>query len=84
MLARVLADHEPFPAWVVRQPFTFLRANTAAEALFPGLAGRPPEQLIDLWFGPGPFRDSGTLTSQGAGSTGRGDRGSAGHGHFVP
>jgi transcriptional regulator with XRE-family HTH domain len=30
---RVLAGHEPFPAWVVRQPFTFLRANTAATAV---------------------------------------------------
>jgi hypothetical protein len=58
VLARVLAGHEPFPAWVVQQPFTFLRANTTAEALFPGLTGRPTEQLIDLWFGPGPFRNS--------------------------
>jgi transcriptional regulator with XRE-family HTH domain len=24
VLARVLAGHEPFPAWVVQQPFTFL------------------------------------------------------------
>jgi transcriptional regulator with XRE-family HTH domain len=58
VLAQVLADHEPFPAWVVRQPFTFLRANMAAEALFPGLTDLPAEQLIDLWFGPGPFRGS--------------------------
>lgn len=58
VLTQVLADHEPFPAWVVSQPFTFLRANMAAEALFPGLTGLPAEQLIDLWFGPGPFRDS--------------------------
>jgi transcriptional regulator with XRE-family HTH domain len=58
VLAQVLADHEPFPAWVVRQPFTFLRANAAAEALFPGLTDLPAEQLIDLWFGPGPFRAS--------------------------
>jgi hypothetical protein len=37
--------------------FTFLRANEAAEALFPGLTQLSPEQLIDTWFGPGPFRD---------------------------
>lgn len=57
VLAAVLRRHEPYPAWVVRQPFTFLQANTGAEALFPGLAGLSPEQLIDLWFGPGPFRN---------------------------
>jgi hypothetical protein len=42
---------------VVRQPFTFLRANIAAERLFPGLTQLSPEQLIDVWFGLGPFRD---------------------------
>ena len=58
VLDRVLAGHEPFPAWVVHRPFTFLRANTAAERLFPGLTRLPADQMIDLWFGPGPFRDS--------------------------
>ncbi len=57
VLDAVLRGHEPYPAWVVRRPFTFVRANAGAEALFPGLAGLPPEQLIDLWFGPGPFRE---------------------------
>lgn len=54
VLARVLAGQEPFPAWVVQQPFTFVRANNAAEALFPGLTGLPAEQLVDVWFGPRP------------------------------
>lgn len=58
VLSQVLSRHEPFPAWVVRRPFTFLRANRAAEALFPGLVTMTPEQVVDLWFGPGPFRDS--------------------------
>jgi transcriptional regulator with XRE-family HTH domain len=57
VLEAVLRGHEPYPAWVVRQPFTFLRANAAAERLFPGLTQLSPEQLIDEWFGPGPFRD---------------------------
>ena len=57
VLELVLERHEPYPAWVVRRPFTFLRANRAAEALFPGLTALAPEQLVDLWFGPGPFRD---------------------------
>src|SRR5262249_55619409 len=57
VLEAVLRRREPYPAWVVRQPFTFLRANIGAEALFPGLAQLSPEQLLDVWFGPGPFRD---------------------------
>jgi len=57
VLTAVLRRHEPHPAWVVRQPFTFRQANAGAEALFPGLTALSPEQLIDLWFGPGPFRD---------------------------
>lgn len=57
VLDAVLRGHEPYPAWVVRQPLTFLRANGAAEALFPGLTLLSPNQLIDLWYGPGPFRD---------------------------
>jgi transcriptional regulator with XRE-family HTH domain len=52
VLDRVLAGHEPYPAWVARRPFTFLRANKAAEGLFPGLTDLPAGQLIDLWFGP--------------------------------
>lgn len=43
VLTAVLRRHEPYPAWVVRQPFTFLQANAGAEALFPGLTGLPPE-----------------------------------------
>jgi hypothetical protein len=57
VLEAVLRGHEPYPAWVVRQPFTFVRANAAAETLFPGLTQLSPAQLIDVWFGPGPFRD---------------------------
>lgn len=57
VLDNVLRRHDPYPAWVVRQPFTFLRGNDAAETLSPGLTQLSPEQLIDVWFGPGPFRD---------------------------
>jgi transcriptional regulator with XRE-family HTH domain len=57
VLDKVLAGHEPYPAWVIRQPLTIVRANTGAEVLFPGLAQLTPDQLIDLWYGPGPFRD---------------------------
>lgn len=57
VLEKVLRSHEPYPAWVVRQPLTFVRANAGAEALFPGLTQLTPAPLIDLWYGPGPFRD---------------------------
>jgi transcriptional regulator with XRE-family HTH domain len=57
VLEKVLAGHEPYPGWVIRQPLTIIRANTGAEALFPGLTKLTPDQLIDLWYGPGPFRD---------------------------
>ena len=57
VLEKVLEGHEPYPAWVIRQPLTIVRANTGAEALFPGLTRLTPGQLIDLWYGPGPFRD---------------------------
>jgi MmyB-like transcription regulator ligand binding domain len=42
VLEKVLRSHEPYPAWVVRHPFTFLRANAGAEALFPGLTQLSP------------------------------------------
>ena len=51
VLDMVLDSHEPYPAWVVRQPLTFVRANTAAEALFPGLTQLSPGQLIDFGSG---------------------------------
>ena len=57
VLEKVLASHEPYPAWVIRQPLTIVRANTGAEFLFPGLTKLTPDQLIDLWYGPGPFQD---------------------------
>src|SRR6266571_3047946 len=35
----------------------FLASNCGAEALFPGLCSLQPHAIVDLWFGPGPFRD---------------------------
>lgn len=58
VLDRMLAAHEPFPAWVGSRGFRFHRANRGAEALFPGLTQKTPEEIVDLWFGPGPFRDA--------------------------
>src|SRR5258708_35425906 len=38
-----LPGHEPYPAWVVRQPPTFLRANTGGQALVPLPTQPPPD-----------------------------------------
>jgi len=57
VLDRALQVHEPYPAWVVGRGLQFVRANRAAEALFPGLCVMQPEAIVDLWYGPGPFRD---------------------------
>jgi hypothetical protein len=56
VIDRILRTHEPYPAWVGGRGFRFLSSNRAAEALFPGLCDLPPEAVVDLWFGPGPFR----------------------------
>jgi hypothetical protein len=58
VLDKVLATHEPYPAWVVARGLCFVRSNRAAEALFPGMCGMRPEEIVDLWYGPGPFRQA--------------------------
>lgn len=57
VLDRILASHEPYPAWVGSRGFRFISSNRAAEALFPGMCALSPEAIVDLWFGPGPFRE---------------------------
>jgi transcriptional regulator with XRE-family HTH domain len=57
VLDRVLRGHEPYPGWVIGRGLRFLQATAGAERLFPGLVGADPAQVIDLWFGPGPFRE---------------------------
>ena len=55
VLERVLRGHEPYPAWVVGRGLRFLSSNRGAEALFPGMCTMRPEEIVDLWFGPGLF-----------------------------
>lgn len=57
VLDKVLAAHEPYPAWVYARGLQAIRANAAADALFPGLCMMSPESIIELWFAPGPFRE---------------------------
>ncbi|MEN0068521.1 MAG: helix-turn-helix domain-containing protein [Myxococcota bacterium] len=56
VVSHLLTHHEPFPAWVMGKA-TCLRANPAANRLFPGLVGTPPEDLIERFFRPGPLRE---------------------------
>jgi len=57
VLDRILRTHEPYPAWVGGRGFRFFSSNAAAERFFPGLCQLSPQAVVDLWFGPGPFRD---------------------------
>jgi transcriptional regulator with XRE-family HTH domain len=57
VLDKVLAMHEPYPAWVIAQPLRFVASNRAADALFPGMCSLELEAIVDLWYGPSPFRD---------------------------
>jgi hypothetical protein len=56
VIDRLLASHEPYPAWLGSRGFRFLSSNRAAEKLFPGLCALESEAVVDLWFGPGPIR----------------------------
>jgi transcriptional regulator with XRE-family HTH domain len=57
VLERILISHEPYPAWVARGALQFIASNQAAESLFPGLCALTPEQIVDFWYAPGPFRE---------------------------
>lgn len=54
----LLDRHEPLPAAVIDRYGAVLRANRAFERISPGLVGKEPEELVDLFFGPGPWRDA--------------------------
>lgn len=53
---RLLAAHDPYPGWLIGRGFRFLIANRAGEALMPGVCESSQEEVVDLLFGPGPFR----------------------------
>ncbi|HLA14274.1 MAG TPA: helix-turn-helix domain-containing protein [Gemmatimonadaceae bacterium] len=53
----LLVGHEPLPAAAIDRYGAIRRANVAFERLSPGLVGLEPEELVDRFFGPGPWRD---------------------------
>jgi len=54
---RMLAHHEPFPAWLMRSDNRLVRANEAASRLLPWLGEIDPDGIVDLLLEPGPLQD---------------------------
>lgn len=57
VIESLLGGHEPLPAAVVDRYGAVRSANQAFERLTPGLVGLEPEELVDRFFGPGPWRE---------------------------
>jgi hypothetical protein len=56
VIESLLDSHEPLPAAVIDRYGAVRGANQAFERLTPGLVGLEPEELVDHFFGPGPWR----------------------------
>ncbi len=52
IVAKVLENHNPYPAWFVGAGLRFLDSNKAAEKIFPGLVELEPEQIVDVFCAP--------------------------------
>ena len=57
LIDRILTRHDPYPAWVIQGGLKFIQANEGGEKLLPGITAYSPEQIVDMWFGPGPFKE---------------------------
>lgn len=57
VISALMQSHEPFPAWCMTREWRVISANDGGNRMLPGMTEMSPEQLIDLWFGPGPMRD---------------------------
>jgi transcriptional regulator with XRE-family HTH domain len=56
VIEALLKGHEPLPAAVIDRYGAVRGANKAFERLTPGVVGLEPEELVDRFFGPGPWR----------------------------
>jgi hypothetical protein len=54
----LLQRHEPLPAAVIDRYGAVRSSNRAFERITPGLVGLEPEELVERYFGPGPWRDT--------------------------
>lgn len=52
LISQVLKKHEPFPAWAISPGLRFYESNQGAEKVLPGLVGKDPKELIDMWCAP--------------------------------
>ena len=55
---QILKSHDPFPACVHDGLGRVLTCNDAHRRLAPGCEALSPEELVDMIFAPGPFRDN--------------------------
>lgn len=54
---QMLARHQPYPAWLIGRGMEFIACNPAADVLFPGICAMSKEAIVDMFFGPGVFRE---------------------------
>ena len=57
IIKRMLDTHEPYPAILLGPGLQVLDTNDAASRLFPGMSEMTSEAMVDLLFGPGPYRE---------------------------
>lgn len=57
IIGQMLAQHEPYPAFVLDRYWDIVRANATADRLFANLLPERPWNAVDVFLGPGPFRE---------------------------
>lgn len=56
IIDQMLNQHEPYPAFVFDRYWDVVKANASADRLFAGLMPERPFNAIEMFLGPGPFR----------------------------
>ncbi len=56
IIEQMLKQHEPYPAFVIDRYWNVVRANATAGRLFAGLMPEQPFNAVEMFLGPGPFR----------------------------
>lgn len=56
IIEQMLRQHEPYPAFVLDRYWNIVKANATAERLFSALMPSMPVSAVEMFLGPGPFR----------------------------
>lgn len=56
IIDKMLRQHEPYPAFVLDRYWNIVQSNQAAAQLFTALMPQPPANAVEMFLGPGPFR----------------------------